>query len=90
MSAQWYDDLEFVVWARLAHPPSRLGNVLLQSGFLAELASLGQAAGGWFEYSDRVEEETGDGLVFVTSSDWNAKFAAWLKRCSSERGPTAP
>lgn len=87
MSAQWYDDLEFIVWARLGHAPSKLGNIVLEPDFLAEIASLGQAAGGWFEYSDKAEEEIGDGLIFVTSSDWEAKFAEWLKRVPPEGRP---
>lgn len=87
MSAQWYSDLEFILWDRLNGGPSRLGNITLTGEMLEELSRLSTAAGGWFEFSDLAEQTDGDGLVFVANREWVPRYEAWLKRVPPEARP---
>ncbi len=80
MCAQWYSELEFLVWDGLGREPFLFGNVLLTTELLAKFGGLSKVAGGWFEYSDAAEGQIGDGLVFVDLASWERKFSAWLDR----------
>lgn len=87
MSAQWYDDLEFIIWDRIGRGASRLGSITLTKSLLEELLHLSRRAGGWFRYSDEAEHKTGSGLVFVADDKWERMYSEWLSRVPAEARP---
>jgi hypothetical protein len=87
MSAQWYGDLEFILWDRLGRGTSRLGGITLTEDLLEKLSRLSQSAGGWFYYSDDAEQETIDGLVFIDLNTWDKMYAEWLSRVPAPSRP---
>ncbi len=82
LASQWYGDLEFILWDRLVHGPSRLGNVDLTEDVLIRLHTLSTNARGWLTYS-----EDADDLVFIDAEEWQAVYQDWLERVPAAARP---
>ena len=82
--AQWYGDLEFVVWDRLGRGPSRFGQIELGAELLGRLAELAEIAGGWVVYSDDVDA---DNPTFIAHEPWVARYEQWLLAVPAELRP---
>lgn len=87
MCASWYDDIEFIIWDRLARGPSRLGQLTLTNELLQQLLTLSQQAGGWAHFFDE-EDEGGENVRFIDSDAWSKMFQEWLSRVPEGQRPT--
>lgn len=84
MCAQWYGDLEFIVWDRLGRGSSRFGQLQLTDELLAQLAELARIAGGWFAAVDDPDVWE---PAFIAREDWLARYEAWLRRVPEAHRP---
>lgn len=86
MCAQWYDDIEFIIWDRLEKGPSRLGQLDVTKTLLQQLSTLTQQAGGWALYYEE-EDEEGENVRFIDLISWNKRFQEWSSRVPEDQRP---
>lgn len=84
--AQWYGDLEFIIWDRLDKGPSRFGQLELTEDLLRQLSALSQQVGGWVFYRDEADEED-EHVRFIDILAWSDEFQEWLSRVPEEYRP---
>jgi hypothetical protein len=83
--AGWMRELEYHLWDAVVHGPSGYGFAVLSEDAIATLASLSQAVGGWFYWSDKEPK----GIQFVSLDAWCPRYARWAVQ-RAQRGGEDP
>lgn len=76
--ASWQSGTEFLLWrVMVAGEPTQWSRLKLDTGKLAELRSLHEAAGGWWRWNDDIDGGWGD-LEFLPTDEWVKVAAAGM------------